>query len=403
VLWRAVEAHQVDVVDACLTANADLNLGLGVKNDGSAAHLALETNQEAMCLRFLEVAPGILGEKVDAHGRTVLLRALEMGYLNAARACLQHGHSVEATDQLSGKGVLHAAVRSGKASILDELLKAGAPVDQKDRTGQTPLMQAATAGDAKALAIFLEAGARPAMAAGGEEALAVVLAGLSEEALWLIDASPTTTLADLQRLSAGRDFQDACEQFSGGRRYSTAVAKVQSHQSVLTLACPVVGSQADLPQDLGSEERIAAEAVTERSRRVATKHLAALLAFPLQQGAELERLANSFVSWAASATSPAERKARATLLELLPLALSVAESRSGLASQLLGAGIPEATVEEFKYHPTFMGPPSLRQESLLTQARGDSKASKQSDSSNRKGRDKLQKSDSLSDGLSDQG
>lgn len=350
VLWRAIEAKQAEVVEACMHANVDLSLGLGAKNDGSVAHLALETNQEALVVRCLESPSGVGQDRVDSHGRTVLFRAIELGHVTAARICLALGADAQVVDKISGRGTLHAALAARQAAVMPDLLRARASVDATDRRGQSPLMLAAVNGDDQGVDILLEAGARPSGAAGGAEALAAIGSALFDGATRITQASPAASREDLEQIASGRELKKACDALAGagGVRRATNPSSTRAKAeppTLLTMACLAAGAARDLGADVVDEARGIAEASSERAARAAAAHLAALLACPLVAGSALGRLARSLVSWAATGSSPAVRKARGAALELLPLALLQHGARAA-ADSLQHASVPPDVVQD---------------------------------------------------------
>ncbi|CAJ1407369.1 unnamed protein product [Effrenium voratum] len=172
VLWRAVQGKFEDLVDACL-GPADLSLGLGHDNDGSLAHLAMECEQPDLALRFLKGQPAATAadpeepshrdrvnpDAKDSHGRTVLMRALELKETEIAQLCIQLHANVSAVDSLFERSALHIAAEADPA-VVPALLAAGADLDLVDKRGHTPLIAAAQAGQQEAVRALHAAGAQ---------------------------------------------------------------------------------------------------------------------------------------------------------------------------------------------------------------------------------------------------
>jgi len=176
-LWRAIEGKHIELAQACIECNANLSLGLGEENDGTAAHLAVELNLTDIALQILQRTSVRMLDKVDTHGRTVLWRALELKRKDVVRMCLARFADVTVIDQASNRGLLHLALDTKQEEFIRDLLQSNAPCQILDKRSRTPLKEACTRAHEQIVNLLLEAGARPGPV-GGEEALAVAEAGL---------------------------------------------------------------------------------------------------------------------------------------------------------------------------------------------------------------------------------
>ena len=102
----------------------------------------------------------VLTSTLTAAADLRLVEALENGNGAAARALLQEGVPVDAT-QPDGTTALHWAARWNQPDIVTLLLQAGAGVDAANRYGVTPLSLACVNGGVSVVATLLAAGANP--------------------------------------------------------------------------------------------------------------------------------------------------------------------------------------------------------------------------------------------------
>jgi len=203
VIWRAVEGQHRELVEACLCGGANLDLGLGSSNDGSLAHLALETDQPELAQRLICGQPGCPPDRMDTHGRTVAQRALQLRQVDVLRACLACGADATVTEHTTGQGLVQIALESGQSELVSELLQAGVPTDQIDCECRTPMQTAAGLGEDSVVALLLAAGARPGPG-GGREALAALRSGHTELAEKLVRAAGLARPAELRRVRSRR-------------------------------------------------------------------------------------------------------------------------------------------------------------------------------------------------------
>ncbi|HUK32803.1 MAG TPA: ankyrin repeat domain-containing protein, partial [Vicinamibacterales bacterium] len=132
-MWAALE-NRADAVRALATAGA-------------------EVNARSTVTAYPHTPPGVIGdaleEDVSYVGQTVLPRggwtalmyAARQGALDAARALVQAGASLNLADP-DGTPALTFAIINGHYDVATLLVKSGADVNQPDRTGATPLYSA---------------------------------------------------------------------------------------------------------------------------------------------------------------------------------------------------------------------------------------------------------------------
>ena len=103
---------------------------------------------------------------VDASGNSALAQAVSQGQPRTVAWILSQAPDKKAAASLKTEkaaSLAHLAVRSWSADASEALqliLAAGAPADEPDLNGRTPLIDAAATGDNRSLAILLDAGAR---------------------------------------------------------------------------------------------------------------------------------------------------------------------------------------------------------------------------------------------------
>ncbi|BBN81173.1 hypothetical protein PA25_11580 [Pseudoalteromonas sp. A25] len=82
------------------------------------------------------LAQGATGTERDTQGRSVLMWAIEKGFVNVVEKLLAH-HNVHDTDE-QGQTLMHFAVKSNLASMIDLLISHGVDPLKEDNAGQTP-------------------------------------------------------------------------------------------------------------------------------------------------------------------------------------------------------------------------------------------------------------------------
>ncbi|KZV62888.1 ankyrin, partial [Peniophora sp. CONT] len=111
----------------------------------TALHDAAKSGHGEVCKLLLE--QGALVENADTDGNTPLHEAAYSGDLDTIRLLLQHpaadGSSAAPlrcrTRNKKGQTVLHRAAYWGRAKACRVLLEHGAPVEEEDHKGRTPL------------------------------------------------------------------------------------------------------------------------------------------------------------------------------------------------------------------------------------------------------------------------
>lgn len=130
--------------------------------------------------------------------------AVEQGSLSAVRSFLRVGISPDARDE-TGIPVLSLAVRQGHQEIVSLLIGHGADVNavSEDRDN-SPLMEAATRGDEKAVRALMEAGADPDVTTKyNQTALMLAIGeGHTEVVKYLLDRGARTDVVDYLGMTA---------------------------------------------------------------------------------------------------------------------------------------------------------------------------------------------------------
>ena len=207
-----------------------LSLSTGIGAQTSRAAVA-----DAVMQRNTTAVRELLKQGVDVNaaqgdGMTALHWAASLGDLELTEMLLVAGANVRAATRINGYTPLFVASRSGNATIVAALLKAGADAKATSMTGSTTLMLAAGSGSVEAVRLLLDAGAEVngREAARGQTALIFAAANnrvdvITELARRGADVRVTTKvvdLFDLTREEAPRPGGTA----SGGARPAAAAA-----------------------------------------------------------------------------------------------------------------------------------------------------------------------------------
>lgn len=143
--------YELEILDALLDAAGELSM-LEAVVAGDEARVREIASSDPAALRTYSV-----------DGFTPLHLAAYFSQLAVTSALLDLGADPAAwTDGEEALQALHlAALRPQNAEVVAVLSAAGAPIDEAQDGGLTPLHRAALAGDAGNVAVLLEAGARP--------------------------------------------------------------------------------------------------------------------------------------------------------------------------------------------------------------------------------------------------
>lgn len=188
-LFASIEKGDVDAVDRIISSNPEAIEARSA--DGlSPVVVAAYWGQRVVLAHLLEAAitldfweaattgaadrvreliaedPGLLAAR-SSDGFTALHLAVFFGHPEIARALLDSGADVTArTTNALDNQPLHAAVAgviAGRLDCVRMLLDAGAPANERQSGGSTPLMSAAQNGDGPVLDLLLDRGADPGL------------------------------------------------------------------------------------------------------------------------------------------------------------------------------------------------------------------------------------------------
>jgi hypothetical protein len=142
-LLRASGGGHAEIVALLLARGADATL---VAHTGASCLSAAVSARREACARLL-LEQGVPADQPLPGGSTPLMVAAALGLPAIARVLLEHGADPKAVDQ-QGNGVLHAAAQFAfhhgdperARELLRLLVERGAPVDQANQLGQTPLL-----------------------------------------------------------------------------------------------------------------------------------------------------------------------------------------------------------------------------------------------------------------------
>jgi ankyrin repeat protein len=191
----------VGVIVGALLLSALVNAAPGTT---SVADAAQRGDKDAV-LALLKQAADVNGAQGD--GMTALHWAAMKDDADLAQTLLYAGANVKATTRIGNYTPLILAAKSGYASVMAPLIKAGADVNGKTANGTTPLMLAAASGDTDAVKRLIDAGAdvnakesirgeTPAMFAAAANRAAVITLLASHGA----DLGATTSIVTLHNL-----------------------------------------------------------------------------------------------------------------------------------------------------------------------------------------------------------
>jgi len=155
-IWSAYR-NDLEMADLLLGAGADAK---AVNQYGATALYAAAENPDAAMAEKLVAA----GADVNAHllsGETPLMEASQRGNLATVHLLLSKGADPNAQEANGGQDALMWAISEHHAAVADELVRHGADVGARSKSGFTALMFAAQQGDADSARILLGAEANP--------------------------------------------------------------------------------------------------------------------------------------------------------------------------------------------------------------------------------------------------
>jgi ankyrin repeat protein len=151
----AVSSGNVDMVQLLIELGADANAQtayplsplFNASYKGDSEIVALLLNAGAVVN-----APGY-------EGMPPIAGAIARGHTEIVALLLDRGANLDFVDERTGRNLLHLAVLSGSLDIVDQLVTRGAPLDDTDNDGRTPLYYSARYGHRSVYDRLLEAGA----------------------------------------------------------------------------------------------------------------------------------------------------------------------------------------------------------------------------------------------------
>jgi len=150
IMFAALNGHE-EVFKVLLKAGA--NPLVTDENGRTAMHYAAQ-NGRTNIVELLTIHKELINAKAKL-GITPFWLAAGNGQLESCQALLKAGANVEICDPM------HIAARFGKAEIVQILIVYKQLINSRDKSGTTPLMQAARGGHVEACKILLKAGADP--------------------------------------------------------------------------------------------------------------------------------------------------------------------------------------------------------------------------------------------------
>ncbi len=139
-LQLAVENGSIEMVDALIEHQADVNKVSATPEARAPLLVAAERGDEAMVHRLLEA--GADATKKDEQGKTAMHYATSRAMMGDL---IEHGGDLMAED-LNGRAPLHDMVARGEYEVIDEALFYGADPSKADVNGRTALQEAALNG-----------------------------------------------------------------------------------------------------------------------------------------------------------------------------------------------------------------------------------------------------------------
>lgn len=136
------------------------------KNLSEFADVVAEIAADDLAELEARLLSGIDVNGTDILGRTLLMKAAEMGKTGCVRLLLGHRAKIDTRDRRSfddsgGKTALHQAVEHRHYEVARLLVSAGADLDVRDKLGDTALHLAVANNDVAMIELLLNAGADP--------------------------------------------------------------------------------------------------------------------------------------------------------------------------------------------------------------------------------------------------
>jgi len=134
-----------------------LQMGIPINGEALASCVAESGIREVS----LFLAAGFSPDTRNKLGVPLLSIAARNGNREILKLLIMAGAQVDLQADDRGASALFDSVQSKQHDIIDDLIRAGATIDIKSKDGQTPLVVAVGAGDERAAAALVEAGADP--------------------------------------------------------------------------------------------------------------------------------------------------------------------------------------------------------------------------------------------------
>jgi len=343
VLWRAIELKQPELAEVCVEHGANLLLGLGEHNEGSLAHLAIETKQPQLAIKLLSAPGGCSPNIVAGRDRSLIWRAVELRQLDVVRECLKHDADLNRTDDFTGNTILHVALEV-EPQLVPDLVKAGAPADVQNKALKTPLQIAARNGQKEAVEELLEVGVRPGRF-GGSAAQEAIEANQLELALLLVErAGPVPPLRISRRTfgDEGDGDSDTGSQASFGGRSARSTLSYMS----------ATGGRRARRSSAGTTEDDATWEVLKGAVMLGSRELVALFLTNALVGARIvgeyaQSLAQDLTEWIFEKDHKEDRVKRAESIQELPFTM-YEEGNEIAASDYMHSkcGLSDALIEK---------------------------------------------------------
>lgn len=156
-LLKAVERNQIDVVRLLLEHDADPNTARA--GEVTPLHGAIWRENMELVDLLLQHSADV--NYVNKDNRSALWWAVQNGDPAIIDLLLAAGANTEIRDEVSGRAVLHEAVRYGHGDVVSKLLDAGASIKPRDRSGKMPIWYANRYGHQDVAEQLVRKGASP--------------------------------------------------------------------------------------------------------------------------------------------------------------------------------------------------------------------------------------------------